>query len=190
MSLRISYRRITDSTHNYGLIKKIFLIFQCHKFKIIAFLMIHWFKSWNCISLQRHNTSAKENVSSFKINEFSLFRFWPCLWVPYCIDSCKSAVHTCPQCQAYIGIYDNWLHLKPYEVVYIVEPCLLKKIFWNVVIYMLALEQFKNWKHLISKFWMNFKLMFDTVLLLQILFQNSISISKGIDFNVNYTFFI
>ncbi|KAJ8970699.1 hypothetical protein NQ317_000597 [Molorchus minor] len=32
----------------------------------------------------------------------------PCVMIPYCCtDSCKSKNHYCPNCQAYIGRYDN-----------------------------------------------------------------------------------
>ncbi|XP_037822460.1 lipopolysaccharide-induced tumor necrosis factor-alpha factor homolog [Lucilia sericata] len=36
-----------------------------------------------------------------------LFICWPCVCVPYCMDSCQSANHYCPNCNAYIGTYDN-----------------------------------------------------------------------------------
>uniref|UniRef100_A0A1B0FLU0 LITAF domain-containing protein n=1 Tax=Glossina morsitans morsitans TaxID=37546 RepID=A0A1B0FLU0_GLOMM len=35
-----------------------------------------------------------------------LFVCWPCVCVPYCMDSCQSAHHICPNCNAQIGIYD------------------------------------------------------------------------------------
>ncbi|XP_030572352.1 lipopolysaccharide-induced tumor necrosis factor-alpha factor homolog [Drosophila novamexicana] len=28
---------------------------------------------------------------------------WPCVCVPYCVDSCKTANHYCPVCNAFIG---------------------------------------------------------------------------------------
>ncbi|XP_047105285.1 lipopolysaccharide-induced tumor necrosis factor-alpha factor homolog [Schistocerca piceifrons] len=30
-----------------------------------------------------------------------------CMWIPYCMDSCKSKIHYCPKCGAYIGTYDK-----------------------------------------------------------------------------------
>ncbi|RVE50386.1 hypothetical protein evm_004923 [Chilo suppressalis] len=34
-----------------------------------------------------------------------LLLFWPCMCVPYCVDSCNDADHYCPHCNAYIGSY-------------------------------------------------------------------------------------
>ncbi|TMW45970.1 hypothetical protein DOY81_008949 [Sarcophaga bullata] len=36
-----------------------------------------------------------------------LFICWPCVCIPYCMDSCQSANHYCPNCNAYIGTFDN-----------------------------------------------------------------------------------
>ncbi|XP_011178871.1 lipopolysaccharide-induced tumor necrosis factor-alpha factor homolog isoform X3 [Zeugodacus cucurbitae] len=36
-----------------------------------------------------------------------LFVCWPCVCVPYCMDSCQNANHYCPNCNAYIGTYAN-----------------------------------------------------------------------------------
>ncbi|XP_030573042.1 lipopolysaccharide-induced tumor necrosis factor-alpha factor homolog [Drosophila novamexicana] len=30
-----------------------------------------------------------------------------CCCVPYCVDSCQSAVHTCSSCGAFVGTYQN-----------------------------------------------------------------------------------
>ncbi|CAG9563523.1 unnamed protein product [Danaus chrysippus] len=30
---------------------------------------------------------------------------WPCVCVPYCVDSCQNADHYCPSCNAYLGTY-------------------------------------------------------------------------------------
>ncbi|KAG6448061.1 hypothetical protein O3G_MSEX005320 [Manduca sexta] len=32
---------------------------------------------------------------------------WPCVCVPYCVDSCNNADHYCPNCNAYVGSYIN-----------------------------------------------------------------------------------
>ena len=34
-----------------------------------------------------------------------LFLCWPFFWVPYCIDRCQNAHHTCPNCNAFLGTY-------------------------------------------------------------------------------------
>lgn len=31
--------------------------------------------------------------------------FWPCVCLPYMMDSCKNANHYCPNCSAYLGSY-------------------------------------------------------------------------------------
>ncbi|XP_034476334.1 lipopolysaccharide-induced tumor necrosis factor-alpha factor homolog isoform X1 [Drosophila innubila] len=30
-----------------------------------------------------------------------------CCCIPYCVDSCQSATHTCPACGAFVGTYQN-----------------------------------------------------------------------------------
>ncbi|XP_053962590.1 lipopolysaccharide-induced tumor necrosis factor-alpha factor-like isoform X3 [Anastrepha ludens] len=32
---------------------------------------------------------------------------WPCVCVPYCMNSCQNANHYCPNCNAFIGSYRN-----------------------------------------------------------------------------------
>jgi len=34
-----------------------------------------------------------------------LFGCWPCVCVPYCVDSCMDADHECPNCDKFIGHY-------------------------------------------------------------------------------------
>ncbi|XP_049865433.1 lipopolysaccharide-induced tumor necrosis factor-alpha factor homolog [Pectinophora gossypiella] len=36
-----------------------------------------------------------------------LFLCWPCVCVPYCMDSCRNADHYCPNCNSYIGTYQS-----------------------------------------------------------------------------------
>ncbi|KAM8711265.1 hypothetical protein ACLKA7_000411 [Drosophila subpalustris] len=36
-----------------------------------------------------------------------LFICWPCVCLPYCMDSCQNADHYCPSCSAYIGTFEN-----------------------------------------------------------------------------------
>jgi lipopolysaccharide-induced tumor necrosis factor-alpha factor len=30
---------------------------------------------------------------------------WICAFIPFCVDDCKDAVHSCPNCQAVIGCH-------------------------------------------------------------------------------------
>ncbi|XP_047989527.1 lipopolysaccharide-induced tumor necrosis factor-alpha factor-like [Leguminivora glycinivorella] len=34
-----------------------------------------------------------------------LFGFWPCVCLPYCMDSCLNTDHYCTNCGAFIGTY-------------------------------------------------------------------------------------
>ncbi|XP_049818831.1 cell death-inducing p53-target protein 1 [Aethina tumida] len=36
-----------------------------------------------------------------------LFGGWICCCIPYCVDSCMTQTHTCPNCGAFIGEYSN-----------------------------------------------------------------------------------
>ncbi|XP_055854589.1 lipopolysaccharide-induced tumor necrosis factor-alpha factor homolog isoform X2 [Episyrphus balteatus] len=36
-----------------------------------------------------------------------LFVCWPCVCLPYCMDSCQNANHYCPNCNAFIGTYQS-----------------------------------------------------------------------------------
>ncbi|XP_058123705.1 lipopolysaccharide-induced tumor necrosis factor-alpha factor homolog [Anopheles coustani] len=36
-----------------------------------------------------------------------VFLCWPCVCLPYCCASCRDTVHKCPQCNAYIGVYNR-----------------------------------------------------------------------------------
>ncbi|XP_065160020.1 lipopolysaccharide-induced tumor necrosis factor-alpha factor homolog [Atheta coriaria] len=33
--------------------------------------------------------------------------FWPCMCLPYFMDSCQNQNHYCPNCGAYLGVYEN-----------------------------------------------------------------------------------
>ncbi|XP_034479230.1 lipopolysaccharide-induced tumor necrosis factor-alpha factor homolog [Drosophila innubila] len=33
--------------------------------------------------------------------------FWPCVCLPYCMDSCQNSDHYCPRCNSYIGTFQN-----------------------------------------------------------------------------------
>jgi hypothetical protein len=35
------------------------------------------------------------------------FRCCLCSCIPYCMDSCKSVTHSCPNCKTYLGIYKS-----------------------------------------------------------------------------------
>ncbi|CAB3256668.1 unnamed protein product [Arctia plantaginis] len=36
-----------------------------------------------------------------------LFLCWPCVCVPYCVNSCQNADHYCPNCNSYLGTYQR-----------------------------------------------------------------------------------
>jgi len=35
------------------------------------------------------------------------FICWPCVCLPYCMDSCQSGNHYCPNCNAFLGAYNK-----------------------------------------------------------------------------------
>ncbi|GLV45880.1 uncharacterized protein CBL_11677 [Carabus blaptoides fortunei] len=36
-----------------------------------------------------------------------VFGCWPCVCIPYCMDSCKNINHYCPKCNAFLGSYKS-----------------------------------------------------------------------------------
>ncbi|XP_055696615.1 lipopolysaccharide-induced tumor necrosis factor-alpha factor homolog [Lutzomyia longipalpis] len=36
-----------------------------------------------------------------------VFLCWPCVCLPYCMDTCKNANHYCPNCGSFIGTYQK-----------------------------------------------------------------------------------
>ncbi|KAJ8726875.1 hypothetical protein PYW08_015272 [Mythimna loreyi] len=63
-----------------------------------------------CKSCRAQIVTRVELKTSTKTHLFALLLccvFWPCVCLPYCIDSCQNADHYCPNCDAYIGSYTN-----------------------------------------------------------------------------------
>ncbi|XP_035774144.1 lipopolysaccharide-induced tumor necrosis factor-alpha factor homolog [Anopheles albimanus] len=62
-----------------------------------------------CPSCSKHVVTRLDYDSTTKTHIAAgllcLFGCWPCFWIPYVVDSCKSANHYCPNCGAYIGTY-------------------------------------------------------------------------------------
>ncbi|GJQ79519.1 hypothetical protein Trydic_g16368 [Trypoxylus dichotomus] len=52
----------------------------------------------------RAETSRKTHIVAILL---CVFLCWPCVCVPYCMDSCKNKNHYCPSCSAYLGTYTN-----------------------------------------------------------------------------------
>ncbi|XP_075212399.1 lipopolysaccharide-induced tumor necrosis factor-alpha factor homolog [Lycorma delicatula] len=51
-----------------------------------------------------------EHESTAKTHLFALLLcivFFPCVCLPYCMDSCQATNHYCPNCGAYLGTYDH-----------------------------------------------------------------------------------
>ncbi|XP_030766180.1 lipopolysaccharide-induced tumor necrosis factor-alpha factor homolog [Sitophilus oryzae] len=53
--------------------------------------------------------TSVETEASTKTHLFALllclFVCWPCVCLPYCMDSCLDKKHYCPNCKAYLGTY-------------------------------------------------------------------------------------
>lgn len=56
-------------------------------------------------------TTTIETEANTKTHLFALllcvFGCWPCCCIPYCMDSCQSKKHFCPNCRAYLGTYSD-----------------------------------------------------------------------------------
>ncbi|XP_052751617.1 lipopolysaccharide-induced tumor necrosis factor-alpha factor homolog isoform X2 [Galleria mellonella] len=63
-----------------------------------------------CPSCRHQIATRVERAASSKTHIIAcllcLFVCWPCVCVPYCVDSCNNANHYCPNCNAYIGSYN------------------------------------------------------------------------------------
>ncbi|EDS42499.1 conserved hypothetical protein [Culex quinquefasciatus] len=51
-----------------------------------------------------HNSTTKTHIIAILL---FVFCCWPCVCVPYCMDSCKNADHYCPNCNAFIGTHTH-----------------------------------------------------------------------------------
>ncbi|CAH2979558.1 unnamed protein product [Chilo suppressalis] len=63
--------------------------------------------SYICKSCNMNIITRTEVKPATKTHLFALLLcvlgLWPCVCVPYCVDSCQSIDHYCPNCSAYIG---------------------------------------------------------------------------------------
>ncbi|KAJ0179227.1 hypothetical protein K1T71_004939 [Dendrolimus kikuchii] len=64
-----------------------------------------------CRSCNAQIVTRVEIRSTTKTHLFALllclFGCWPCVCIPYCMDSCNNAEHYCPNCNSYIGSYQS-----------------------------------------------------------------------------------
>ncbi|KAG6448058.1 hypothetical protein O3G_MSEX005316, partial [Manduca sexta] len=51
-----------------------------------------------------HKSTTKTHIIALFL---CLFLCWPCVCVPYCMDSCQNANHYCPNCNSYLGTYEQ-----------------------------------------------------------------------------------
>ncbi|XP_041973083.1 lipopolysaccharide-induced tumor necrosis factor-alpha factor homolog [Aricia agestis] len=62
-----------------------------------------------CRSCNQHVITRLERRPAVRTHLFALLLcvlgFWPCVCLPYCMDSCNNADHYCPNCDSYIGSY-------------------------------------------------------------------------------------
>ncbi|XP_060654654.1 lipopolysaccharide-induced tumor necrosis factor-alpha factor homolog isoform X1 [Drosophila nasuta] len=58
-------------------------------------------------SVVRYDPNTKTHLMALLICILGMFSGICCCCIPYCMDSCQSAVHHCRNCGAYIGTYQN-----------------------------------------------------------------------------------
>ncbi|KAK7872291.1 hypothetical protein R5R35_012134 [Gryllus longicercus] len=51
-----------------------------------------------------HESSTKTHIIALLL---CLFGCWPCVCLPYCMDSCQNANHHCPACGTFLGTFKN-----------------------------------------------------------------------------------
>ncbi|XP_066247642.1 lipopolysaccharide-induced tumor necrosis factor-alpha factor homolog [Euwallacea similis] len=55
--------------------------------------------------------STVETEANTKTHLFALllcvFGCWPCCLIPYCMESCQSKKHFCPNCRAFLGTFSD-----------------------------------------------------------------------------------
>ncbi|XP_055547606.1 lipopolysaccharide-induced tumor necrosis factor-alpha factor homolog [Wyeomyia smithii] len=51
-----------------------------------------------------HDSTTKTHIIALLL---FVFCCWPCICVPYCMNSCKDANHYCPNCNAFIGSHKH-----------------------------------------------------------------------------------
>ncbi|XP_055854601.1 lipopolysaccharide-induced tumor necrosis factor-alpha factor homolog isoform X4 [Episyrphus balteatus] len=56
------------------------------------------------LSDMKHEPTTKTHLMALLL--FCFF-CWPCVCLPYCMDSCQNANHYCPNCNAFIGTYQS-----------------------------------------------------------------------------------
>ncbi|ENN78573.1 lipopolysaccharide-induced tumor necrosis factor-alpha factor [Dendroctonus ponderosae] len=64
-----------------------------------------------CPHCHANIVSTMEVEANTKTHLFALilclFGCWPCCCIPYCMDSCQSKKHFCPNCRAYLGVFSD-----------------------------------------------------------------------------------
>ncbi|XP_069355545.1 lipopolysaccharide-induced tumor necrosis factor-alpha factor homolog isoform X1 [Maniola hyperantus] len=58
----------------------------------------------NVVTRVEHKATTKTHIIALVL---CLFLCWPCICIPYCMDSCQNADHYCPSCNAYLGTYQG-----------------------------------------------------------------------------------
>ncbi|CAG9791856.1 unnamed protein product [Diatraea saccharalis] len=70
--------------------------------------MGHNSSSYICRSCNMNIMTRTQVKANTKTHLFALLLcvlgLWPCVCIPYCVDSCQSVDHYCPNCNAYIGV--------------------------------------------------------------------------------------
>ncbi|KAJ8724899.1 hypothetical protein PYW07_015857 [Mythimna separata] len=60
----------------------------------------------SCKEIIVTRVEAKTTMKTHLISAMLCFMCcWPCVFIPYCMDTCRNADHYCPNCNSYIGSY-------------------------------------------------------------------------------------
>ncbi|CAB3258131.1 unnamed protein product [Arctia plantaginis] len=83
-------------THNNVFLSIAFITLKVQSLKRLQYELI--------VTKVERKATTKTHVIALLL---CLFLCWPCVCVPYCVNSCQNADHYCPNCNSYLGTYQR-----------------------------------------------------------------------------------